>query len=230
VSAWELGESPGCRFWGIDVAVGSECQEGQMNPEQAFLDAIWESPDDDGPRLIYADWLEEQGNPRGQFIRIQCALAGRELEERQRRELERQEQELLAAHQQEWLGSLCSPRLRWRFHRGFIVAMQGMFRERAGRYRDYHRFFPSGQVRVLKRVNLPPAEVADLLTETGCHHHFEGCYVLLPRGPGIDVAFSVTGMSPSLVAVPRFRQSPPFVADLILQRVFWSTQNPRHLQ
>src|SRR5262245_7675431 len=26
-----------------------------------FLAAILEQPDDDGPRLVYADWLEEQG-------------------------------------------------------------------------------------------------------------------------------------------------------------------------
>jgi uncharacterized protein (TIGR02996 family) len=27
--------------------------------------AIREDPDDDGPRLAYADWLEERGDPRG---------------------------------------------------------------------------------------------------------------------------------------------------------------------
>lgn len=30
---------------------------------------------DDGPRLVYADYLEEQGDPRGEFIRVQCELA-----------------------------------------------------------------------------------------------------------------------------------------------------------
>jgi uncharacterized protein (TIGR02996 family) len=29
----------------------------------AFLRAIEESPGDDTPRLIYADWLEEHGGP-----------------------------------------------------------------------------------------------------------------------------------------------------------------------
>ena len=32
-------------------------------------------PDDDAPRLIFADWLDEQGDPRGRFIRVQLALA-----------------------------------------------------------------------------------------------------------------------------------------------------------
>src|SRR5262245_1243255 len=41
-----------------------------------FLATIRESPDEDGPRLIYADWLEEQGEcDRAEFIRVQCELA-----------------------------------------------------------------------------------------------------------------------------------------------------------
>ena len=32
-----------------------------MTIEEAFAESIRESPDDDTPRLIYADWLDEQG-------------------------------------------------------------------------------------------------------------------------------------------------------------------------
>ena len=40
--------------------------------EQAFLRAVIENPDDDAPRLIYADWLDEQGqSERAEFIRVQ---------------------------------------------------------------------------------------------------------------------------------------------------------------
>jgi uncharacterized protein (TIGR02996 family) len=42
----------------------------------SFLQSIIESPDDDGPRLIYADWLDEHGDSdRAEFIRVQCAVA-----------------------------------------------------------------------------------------------------------------------------------------------------------
>jgi uncharacterized protein (TIGR02996 family) len=41
-----------------------------------FLRAIADHPDDDGPRLVCADWLDEQGDPRGEFIRVQRELAG----------------------------------------------------------------------------------------------------------------------------------------------------------
>jgi uncharacterized protein (TIGR02996 family) len=42
----------------------------------AFLQAILENPDDDTPRLIYADFLDEHGDPdRDEFIRVQSLLA-----------------------------------------------------------------------------------------------------------------------------------------------------------
>jgi uncharacterized protein (TIGR02996 family) len=47
-----------------------------MNQEEAFLRAVCENPDDDAVRLIFADWLEEHGQPeRAEFIRLQVELA-----------------------------------------------------------------------------------------------------------------------------------------------------------
>lgn len=44
--------------------------------QQAFIQAIVDSPADDTPRLVYADWLDEQGeSARAEFIRVQCELA-----------------------------------------------------------------------------------------------------------------------------------------------------------
>lgn len=44
--------------------------------ERAFLQSVIDEADDDTPRLIFADWLEENGDPqRAQFIRLQCQLA-----------------------------------------------------------------------------------------------------------------------------------------------------------
>jgi uncharacterized protein (TIGR02996 family) len=46
--------------------------------ESAFLRAIAETPEDDAPRLIFADWLEEHGHTdRARFIREQCEQARR---------------------------------------------------------------------------------------------------------------------------------------------------------
>ena len=35
-----------------------------MNDEEEFLNVLRAKPDDVATRLIYADWLEERGDPR----------------------------------------------------------------------------------------------------------------------------------------------------------------------
>ena len=47
-----------------------------MTDGDALLAAILAEPDDDTARLVYADWLQEQGDEgRAEFIRVQCELA-----------------------------------------------------------------------------------------------------------------------------------------------------------
>jgi uncharacterized protein (TIGR02996 family) len=46
-----------------------------MSTERAFEQAILASPEDDALRLVYADWLEEQGDLRGEYLRVETALA-----------------------------------------------------------------------------------------------------------------------------------------------------------
>jgi uncharacterized protein (TIGR02996 family) len=46
-----------------------------MSDDAAFLAAINAAPDDDATRLVYADWLDEQGRPGGEFLRIDCEIA-----------------------------------------------------------------------------------------------------------------------------------------------------------
>ena len=44
--------------------------------EQPFLDAIFARYHDDGPRLVYADFLDAAGDPeRAELVRVQLALA-----------------------------------------------------------------------------------------------------------------------------------------------------------
>lgn len=50
--------------------------------ENDFLDAIQAAPTDPVPRLVYADWLDEQGDPRGELLRIQEELRRIEVSDR----------------------------------------------------------------------------------------------------------------------------------------------------
>jgi uncharacterized protein (TIGR02996 family) len=77
-----------------------------MNPEGAFLQAIRETPDDDAPRLIYADWLDEHGGPAGaaraELIWVQCALASLPADDPGRAALAEREKALVDAHWRVW--------------------------------------------------------------------------------------------------------------------------------
>lgn len=46
-----------------------------MSDEEAFIRAIVSAPGDDAPRLIYADWLDERGDPRGEYVRAEVDWA-----------------------------------------------------------------------------------------------------------------------------------------------------------
>jgi uncharacterized protein (TIGR02996 family) len=69
--------------------------------ETELLAAIQADLDDDAPRLVYADWLSERGDPRGEFIQVQCKL-----EKQRTRVLEYKERRLLAEHQEYWLRNI----------------------------------------------------------------------------------------------------------------------------
>ena len=46
-----------------------------MTDRDALLEAVFAAPDDDAPRLVYADWLDENGHPeQADFIRRQIEL------------------------------------------------------------------------------------------------------------------------------------------------------------
>jgi uncharacterized protein (TIGR02996 family) len=115
--------------------------------DEAFLEAICETPDDDTPRLVYADWLEENGDSdRAEFIRVQCELARLALPNRvlymgsssigmwraadlttdpvRTRVLRRRERELQEKHGAKWSGGLGKLTYNPVFSRGFVEGLQ----------------------------------------------------------------------------------------------------------
>src|SRR5438094_4748150 len=61
---------------GTGVRSGHPAEGSRMSDADALLDAIFDNPDDDTPRLVYADWLQEHGQANyAEFIRLQCAAA-----------------------------------------------------------------------------------------------------------------------------------------------------------
>ncbi|HLL25694.1 MAG TPA: TIGR02996 domain-containing protein, partial [Kofleriaceae bacterium] len=74
--------------------------------EAELLRAIRERPDDDEPRLVYADFLSERGDPRGELIVLQCKLARLDRDDDERRWMDVRMRALLDAHRATWRAGL----------------------------------------------------------------------------------------------------------------------------
>jgi uncharacterized protein (TIGR02996 family) len=89
---------------------------------EPFLAAINANLDEDTPRLVFADWLQDNGDEaRAEFIRLQCAEARGDASSAKRAAA------LLAKHRDRWLLGLpkgLRDRPNWCvFRRGFIASM-----------------------------------------------------------------------------------------------------------
>ncbi len=71
----------------------------------ALLAACRARPGDDLPRLVLADWLDENGQPeRAEFVRVQVELSHPTADVERIRRVKKREMELLAEHESEWAG------------------------------------------------------------------------------------------------------------------------------
>lgn len=93
-----------------------------MRLDEAFLEEICTRPDDDAPRLIYADWLDEHDqSARAEFIRAQIEMTRLSSGSRRFAVLRRRALAFLAEHREGWLRDLPSwARAGSEFHRGFV--------------------------------------------------------------------------------------------------------------
>lgn len=84
----------------------------KMQAHIPFIESICDDRDDLDSYAIYSDWLSENGNPLGDFIRMQIALEEPNLSFAQEADLERRTQQLFLKHREEWLGDLTPYLLR----------------------------------------------------------------------------------------------------------------------
>lgn len=116
--------------------------------EERLLAAIRDAPEDDQPRLVYADWLLERSEPRGELITTQCTLARLPEDGPTRKPLERRARALLAAHGERWYGGiegLEEPT----FERGFLERWWSVSAQAVVEHADrLWRLAPSRQLKI----------------------------------------------------------------------------------
>jgi uncharacterized protein (TIGR02996 family) len=116
-----------------------------------LLQAVLASPDDDAPRLVYADWLSERGDPRGELIQTQCVLSDPSTLEGLDALRER-ERELLATHGRRWLSAMGLDARSVAIHP--MVARTEALEHRRGELVFFHRgFVYAAKVRFLTYAN-----------------------------------------------------------------------------
>lgn len=99
-----------------------------MSTEIDLLRAIAADPDDDSLRRVYADWLIEQGNPRGELVQLELALAAMDDFDEQRKTTAARIKELYAAYGDAWMAPFARlglPQVHFMFDRGVVGGVQG---------------------------------------------------------------------------------------------------------
>jgi uncharacterized protein (TIGR02996 family) len=81
---------------------------------EALLAAIYDAPGDLAARAVYADWLLDRGDPRGELITLQ-------LREVVTKEQEARARELVDAHAEQWIGRLTEITTWIEFEGGFLA-------------------------------------------------------------------------------------------------------------
>ena len=129
--------------------------------EQGLLQAIRQQPDDDAHRMVYADWLGENGDgDRANFIRFQCWAEEANATPANRDKWLADAAALLARHRQEWeqpLRDLGATEVE--FHRGFpchITIPAAAFLDHAG------EIFERAPIQSLRLTNLTASQVPAL--------------------------------------------------------------------
>ena len=107
------------------MANRSFVDRASISPQmRVFLREIKEHPDDDTPRLIFADWLQEHGDAaaaaRGEFLRSRVLRQRLPVDDPGHRVLKRREGELFTSYRWSWLGPLADAARAWTFDRGMI--------------------------------------------------------------------------------------------------------------
>lgn len=87
-----------------------------MSEKDPLVDAMRANPNDDAPRLV---WADREGGDRGEYVVICCTLARRGVPDETRRRYSERAKELFEMHHDEWTGGL-GKRAHCTFSRGFL--------------------------------------------------------------------------------------------------------------
>jgi uncharacterized protein (TIGR02996 family) len=122
-----------------------------MDRETSLLMQLAERPGDRALRLVFADWLQEQGDPRGEVIAL--FMRGSPLALSEQRRVAR----ITLQHAREWLGPLqeIADLYRTRFEDGFLTSLVTV--SDPGSADVFDRLAGDPRLSTVRTVSIPPA-------------------------------------------------------------------------
>ena len=129
LSPWSLGSPatnlPRCEAWAArpreDRLEFTVARAAPRDDGERLLARVLDAPDDDQARRVYGDHLSERGDPRGEFIALQCALAELPTGAPEREALLAKDAALRSAHEESWLAALGLDAVTVKWERGFLA-------------------------------------------------------------------------------------------------------------
>ena len=104
---------------GLSVVDVAEANPETRDAYQQFIDDVREARDDEG-LLVFGDWLQGTGDPRGELVATHRVLETATGDERT--QLVKTEERLIAAHRKQFLPDRLDGKLVWR--RGFVQRLE----------------------------------------------------------------------------------------------------------
>lgn len=132
-------------------------------PARDWLAEIRGAPLDDTPRLVYADSLMEQGDARGELIRVQCQLAHTRTPE-----LVAAEAALLAQHEERWVEAAHPFITSHTWSRGFVTHISAHAPTFAKHANDVFEAFPLLEGFCFDANMVGPVPPAHIRAMAGC--------------------------------------------------------------
>jgi uncharacterized protein (TIGR02996 family) len=197
-----------------------------MSDRLGLMRAIHEQPEDDLPRLAYADWLEEQDDPaHAEFVRVEVALSRVRRGSPEYRALFNRELELIRAHKDAWFGTFRSGWGGYEIRRGFIEEVWGGQPESVLPHADWlhsHHTLQDLSVRGSWGALLPLLHhpLMDVLARLTLYSPEGGSWCAAPYQPAVPLA-----QRPLALGLAHQRAGPELIERLLasprLGRVTW---------
>jgi uncharacterized protein (TIGR02996 family) len=117
VAPLDRDDAAACAWITEGAPWATKTRDRRAREESALLAAVYADPSANGPREVYGDWLQHQGDPRGELIAIQMAHA-----KTPDARFSALEKALLDEYRERWRGPLPTTATELVFRRGFVDA------------------------------------------------------------------------------------------------------------